>query len=106
MYARFAARAGLAEDTSYAQVIETVHGIPYGRPSVRTPEGVVEEWVGTCSTKHALLAELLRERWPELRPRLVHRVYRVDRDSALRRVGPVAPEGGAAGGPTHRHRVL
>jgi hypothetical protein len=34
------------------------------------------EWKGTCSTKHALLAQLLRERWPELQPRLVHRVYR------------------------------
>lgn len=106
MYARFAARAGLAEGASYAQVIEAVHAIPYGRPGVRTPEGVVAEWVGTCSTKHALLAELLRERWPELRPRLVHRVYRVDRNSALRRHGPIAAAAVPAYGLTDVHRYL
>jgi hypothetical protein len=106
MYARFAARAGLAEDAPYARVIEAVHAIPFGRPAERTPDGVIEEWVGTCSTKHVLLAALLRERRPELRPRLVHRVYRADRESVLRRYGAVAAAAVPEDGLTDVHRYL
>lgn len=39
---------------------------------------MLAEGRGTCSTKHALLLELLREA-PELDVRLVHRIYHVDR---------------------------
>lgn len=74
---RFTARAGLPGDASLRQLVNAVQAIPYGRPQARTADGVIGEWKGTCSTKHALLAQLLRERWPETRPRLVHRVYRV-----------------------------
>lgn len=42
---------------------------------------MLAEGRGTCSTKHALLLELLRDA-PELDARLVHRVYRVDRAGA------------------------
>ncbi len=61
-FARFAARACLPGDASLRQVVEAVQAIPYGRPGLRTAEGVISEWKGTCSTKHALLARLLRER--------------------------------------------
>ena len=106
LFARFASRAGLPGDASLGQVVDAVHAIPYGRPGSRTAEGVIDEWKGTCSTKHALLARLLRERWPESRPRLVHRVYRVSRGSALRRYGGVAAGAVPDGGLTDVHRYL
>jgi hypothetical protein len=58
---------------------------------------VLREGVGTCSTKHALLAQLLADR-PDLDLRFVHRVYRVDRDNARelfgRRVADALPPEG------------
>jgi len=93
---RFRERAGLAAGASLREWVEAVRVIPYGRPSLRSAEGVVEEWRGTCSTKHALLAALL-EPWPELRTRQVHRVYRVTPEGAVRwgqvAVRTVPPEG-------------
>lgn len=69
-------------------------------------EGVTSEWKGTCWTKHALLAQLLRERWPELRPRLVHRVYRVSRESVIQQHGAHASSAVPEGGLTDVHRYL
>lgn len=94
---RFIARAGLSGEPSLWDLVESVRAIPYGRPSVRTPDGVVDEWKGTCSTKHALLAELMKAR-PEFDLELVHRVYRVTPDEARMRFGDdaadvVPPEG-------------
>jgi hypothetical protein len=68
------------------------------RPTDRTPAGVVDEWVGTCSTKHALLSQLLAERFPSSTCRLVHRVYRLSPELARARFGSAAatavpPEG-------------
>lgn len=103
---RFAERAGLPGDASVRQVINAVQAIPYGRPAIRTPEGVIAEWTGTCSTKHALLAQLLRERWPELRPSLVHRVYQASRGSVRAQHGPDAAAAVPAGGLTDVHRYL
>src|SRR5262249_55067461 len=65
-----------------------VSQIPYGRPGRPDPWGVLDEWRGTCSTKHLLLAALLDEREPENRPRLFHRVYLVSRELASTRWGP------------------
>ena len=106
LFARFATRAGLAGDASLCQVVNAVHAIPYGRPRSRTAEGVIREWKGTCSTKHALLARLLRERWPESQPLLVHRVYRVSRGSVLHRYGGVAAGAVPEDGLTDVHRYL
>jgi hypothetical protein len=106
LFARFATRAGLPGDASLCQVVDAVQAIPYGRPRARTPEGVIAEWKGTCSTKHALLAQLLRERWPELQPRLVHRVYRVSRGAALQRYGGGAASTVPEDGLTDVHRYL
>ena len=105
-FARFAARAGLPGDASLRQVVNAVRTIPYGRPGSRTADGMIGEWKGTCSTKHALLAQLLRERWPELRPRLVHRVYRVSRESVIQRHGADAASAVPDGGLTDVHRYL
>ena len=38
-----------------------VRDMPYRRASSRRPEAIVEEWQGTCSGKHYLLAEIFRE---------------------------------------------
>jgi hypothetical protein len=106
LFDRFAARAGLPAGAPAASVVAAVQAIPYGRPAERTVHGVLAEWKGTCSTKHALLAALLAERWPELRPVLVHRVYRVDRATAQRQYGEVAASTVPAGGLTDVHRYL
>ena len=105
-FARFAARAGLPGDASLRQVVNAVQAIPYGRPESRTAEGVISEWKGTCSAKHALLAQLIRERWPDLRPGLVHRVYRVSRGSVIERHGADAASAVPDGGLTDVHRYL
>ncbi len=106
LFARFVTRAGLPGDAFPCQVVNAVQAIPYGRPGARTAEGVIVEWKGTCSTKHALLAQLLRERWPELQPRLIHRVYRVSRSSVLQRHGGGAADAVPEGGLTDVHRYL
>jgi len=93
----FVELAGLGENPSVWELVNAVKEIPYGRPKERSPEGVVHEWRGTCSTKHALLASLLEDR-PEFDLRLIHRVYKVDRAAASDLFGPeaaahVPPEG-------------
>ncbi len=106
LFPGFAARAGLASDASLRQVVDAAQAMPYGRPGSRTPEGAIAEWKGTCSTKHALLARIIQERWPWLRPGLVHRVYRADRASVLSRYGAVAASAVPEGGLTDVHRYL
>ena len=105
-FARFTARANLPGDASLCQVVNAIQAIPYGRPESRTADGVIAEWKGTCSTKHALLVQLLRDRWPEVRPRLVHRVYRVSRESVIQRHGADAASTVPEGGLTDVHRYL
>jgi hypothetical protein len=94
----FVRRAGLVTTPSITQVVEAIRKIPYARPSDRTPEGVVTEWRGTCSTKTSLLVRLVRSWWPELQPRVAHRVYHLTPASARTRFGArasatVPPEG-------------
>lgn len=76
---------------SVREIVEEVRRIPYRRNVDRSAQGVLAEGVGTCSTKHALLVHLLADR-PELDVRLVHRVYRVDRESAHAMFGSRAAE--------------
>jgi hypothetical protein len=61
--------------------------IPYGRPTDLSPAGVIASWRGTCSTKHMLLAALMREAWPQVPFSLWHRVYRVEPAWAAERWG-------------------
>jgi hypothetical protein len=71
-------------------LVESVRALPYGRPSDRTVDGMWHERRGTCSTKHAWLLLELRARFATSQPELVHRVYRVDRDSARALFGEAA----------------
>ena len=87
LFDRFAERAGLGEDAGLRELVEAVRQIPYARPKVRTPDGVVSEWRGTCSSKHALLAALAGHRFPDSEVRLRHRVYHLTPESARRLFG-------------------
>jgi hypothetical protein len=82
LWTMFGQKAGLGNSATLVDVVEAVRALPYGRPDDRTPAGVISDWRGTSSTKHALLAELAATRWPELEPLIVHRVYRLTPDSA------------------------
>lgn len=53
LWTAFVRRAGLRDSCSITEVVNAVKAIPYGRPSKATAGGVVREWRGTCSTKHA-----------------------------------------------------
>jgi hypothetical protein len=48
---------------------------------------MLREGRGTCSTKHLFLAAVLRERFPETQPQIVHRVYRLSHEEAVRLFG-------------------
>jgi hypothetical protein len=74
--------AELCPGASLIELVEAVRSLPYGRPSDRTVEGMLRERRGTCSTKHLFLARLLAERFPETDPKIVHRVYVLDRARA------------------------
>ncbi|MEU9139998.1 hypothetical protein AB0D33_29265 [Streptomyces sp. NPDC048404] len=99
-------RAGLSEDVSVAEVVEAVRLMPYGRPAERSVQGALAEWRGTCSTKHALLAAVLTEHWPQTQPRLIHRVYRCTPEDAARGFGPLAAAAVPQEGLWDVHRYL
>lgn len=48
---------------------------------------MLRERRGSCSTKHLFLARRLAERFPEIEPLIVHRLYRLDRSTAQQRYG-------------------
>jgi hypothetical protein len=98
LWSMFADKAGVGDSPTLVDLVEAVRAVPYGRPRDRTPAGVVSDWRGTCSTKHALLAEMTVMRWPGLEPGVVHRVYRLTPDLCRglfgdRAVAAVPPEG-------------
>jgi len=88
------------------QLVESVRELAYGRPSDRTVAGMLREGRGTCSTKHLHLARELGRRFPETRPQIVHRVYRIDQRAARRAFGPDAAAAVPAGGVVDVHRYL
>ncbi len=81
----FERRVGRRVD--FRQSVLTVSRLPYERPSVLSPEAVVAEWRGTCSSKHLLLRALAHERWPHLCVEIWHRVYEVTQQLACERWG-------------------
>ena len=90
------------------QTVLAVSRIPYGRQQVPTPVGVIREWRGTCSSKHLLLAALIRERWPDVNPVIWHRVYTVTPELAMERWGPSVAASVPPGGlvDVHTYAVL
>ncbi len=84
--------------TDLTSTVLAISRIPYGRPSSQSPEAVLADWRGTCSTKHLLLAAIVRECWPELDVQLWHRVYPVTKELAFDKWGPqvaeIVPESG------------
>jgi hypothetical protein len=78
----FTKRVGISEPT-LSEVVVAISAIPYGRPTDLSAEGVISEWRGTCSTKHLLLLEVLGQKWENLKPALVHRVYNLNKSDAL-----------------------
>ena len=99
-------RAALPADPSLAQVVDAVHRIPFGPPADRSARGTLEEWRGTCTTKHELLAAVLEHAWPETRPRLVHRIHLYTPEGARLRLGGDAAAAVPEGGVWDVHRYL
>lgn len=67
---------------------------------------MLREGRGTCSAKHAFLAEALGRDFPQTRPRVVHRVYRLDRERASELFGDEVAAAVPPGGLTDVHRYL
>ena len=88
------------------ELVEAVRAIPYGRPSDRTVEGMLREQRGTCSTKHLFLARVVAERFPETAPRVIHRVYTLNRTRARELFGSVVAAPVPVGGLVDVHRYL
>ena len=87
-------------------LVERVRALPYGRPSDRSVEAMWRERRGTCSSKHAWLWRELSARFPEIEPRLVHRVYRVDRPRARALFGEAVARAVPERGLVDVHRYL
>jgi hypothetical protein len=81
LFERFERRLGLPVPDLCTLVI-ALSRIPYGRNREARAEAVVDEWRGTCSTKHLLLRDLVAERWPTQQLELWHRPYLVTRELA------------------------
>jgi hypothetical protein len=98
----------LASDVSLVELVEAVRCLDYGRPSERTVAAMVRERRGTCSTKHLFLAERLRQLFPETKPQLFHRIYRLDRHRAVNlfgeEVAALVPEQGLVD--VHRYLTI
>jgi hypothetical protein len=67
---------------------------------------MLREGRGTCSTKHRFLAEAIGQHFPELAPRIVHRVYRLERARAQALFGEAVAEKVPADGLVDVHRYL
>jgi hypothetical protein len=100
------ADAVIAPDASLLDLVEAVRAIPYGRPSDRTIDGMLREQRGTCSTKHLFLARVLAERFPETEPRIVHRVYTLERAGARGLFGGAVAAAVPENGLVDVHRYL
>jgi hypothetical protein len=88
------------------ELVESVRLLPYGRPSDRTVDTMLRERRGTCSTKHLYLAQILAERFPTTEPKLVHRVYLLDKARAQRLFGAAVVDAVPADGLVDVHRYL
>lgn len=55
-----------------------VRDMPYRRASSRKPEAIIDEWCGTCSGKHYLLADIFREMGLESKVVMCHHRFTVE----------------------------
>ncbi len=93
-------------DSSPAELVEAVRTLPHGRPPEESVESMLIEGRGTSAPKHLFLAQVLAQRFPDTRPALVHRVYRLERPRALALFGPDVAAALPADGLTDVHRYL
>lgn len=89
---RFLQAAGLPAHADFTAVVNAAAAMPYGRPPCRTPEGALEAWKGTCSTKHTLLALVCWERFEDRQLEIWHRTYRLSPELAEILFGPGVAE--------------
>jgi GrpB-like predicted nucleotidyltransferase (UPF0157 family) len=95
-----------SHDSSLVELVEAVRSLDYGRPNDRSVSGMLRERRGTCSTKHLFLAEVLADRYPQSRPQIVHRVYRLDQKRAGELFGEVVASVVPEEGLVDVHRYL
>jgi hypothetical protein len=75
-------------NSSLVELVEAMRSMPYGLPSEGTVESMLLEARGTSATKHLFLGQVLAQRFPMTEPVLVHRVYRLEHERALKLFGP------------------
>ncbi len=103
---RAALDALFRSDCSLAELVEAVRALPFGRPRENTVDGMLSDGRGTSSTKHLFLAQVLRQRFPDTQPEIVHRVHRLDRERARERFGAAIAESVPAEGLIDVHRYI
>jgi hypothetical protein len=87
-------------------LVEAVRRLEYGRPGDGSVEAMIRERRGTCSAKHLFLAGRLRSLMPNSQPRIMHRVYRIDRKRAVELLGEQAADPVPIDGLVDVHRYL
>jgi hypothetical protein len=87
-------------------LVEFTRGLAYGRPTERSTACMIRERRGTCSTKHRFLHDAIAAHFPQLNPRLVHRVYRADREAVRAQFGERAAHAVPEAGVIDVHRYL
>jgi hypothetical protein len=96
----------LAANAPLIDLVEAVRALPYGRTRDRSVDGLLRERRGTCSTKHLFLARALAGRFPHTQPRIVHRVYRIEREQIRERYGDEVAAAVPEDGLVDVHRYL
>jgi hypothetical protein len=75
-------------NSSLVDLVEAMRAMPFGLPSERTVESMLLEARGTSATKNLFLGQVLAQRFPMTEPVLLHRVYRLEHQSAFELYGP------------------
>jgi hypothetical protein len=84
---RAALSALFRPDCSLVELVEAMRALPVGLPSEPTAQSMLREARGTAADKHRFLAEVIGQRFPQLQPKIVHRVYTLDRARAAELYG-------------------
>jgi hypothetical protein len=103
---REALQALFRPDCSLVELVEAMRALPYGLPAPPDAEGMLREARGTSRLKHLFLAQMLAQRFPRTRPRIAHRVYRLERERASALVGLPLAQAVPPDGLVDVHRFL